>query len=365
MAGVSGLGGFREAPATSFVNWAWAPILGHFPIRQLLLNMLRVVDGFGWFCTAVLIAALFILPTSKAAAQAAGYSGIGQLALNQASADGKGVRTSKPTHTIAMGTDWIAMFAPGTHLYPLYLADPLHPTTALNAVRYGETGIPNAGEQRYVFRIGGKLGLLRVAPADCLNRGIQLNLHGTFLGMFDREYSLDNIGWDGLYGLDLTWRHANGLALKFGLNHDSSHVGDEFAERTGIRRVDYTRQEYVVGGNFPIWRDFRGYGEAGWAFDLRNADLQEKWRVQTGLAYVNADCLWGGRMGFYAALDVTAYEESDWEPDITAQSGLLIPVNRINRNFRIGLEYRHGRSVIGEFSKFEETYWAWGFWIDL
>jgi len=112
-----------------------------------------------------------------------------------------------------------------------------------------------------------------------------------------------------LYGIDLTWRNADGYALKFGLNHDSSHVGDEFAERTGIRRVDYTRQEYVLGLSFPIWLDFRGYGEAGWAFDLRNEDLQEKWRGQAGLEYVNTDCLWGGRMGFYAALYLTAYEE--------------------------------------------------------
>lgn len=87
--------------------------------------------------------------------------------------------------------------------------------------------------------------------------------------------------------------------------------------------------------------------------------------MQTGLAYVNADCLWGGRMGLHAALDLTAYEESDWEPDMTAHTGLMIPVDRINRNCRIGLEYRHGRSVIGEFSRFEEIYWAWGFWIDL
>ena len=287
---------------------------------------------------AVLIAAFLFFPTTKAAAQTAGYSGIGQLALNHASAKGKAVKSPAPSHTAPMGTDWIAMFAPGTCLYPVYLADPLHPTTALNAVRYGETEIPNAGEQRYVFRIGGKLGLLRIAPADCLSRGIQLNLHGTFLGMFDREYSLDNIGWDGLYGIDLNWRRSNGLALKFGLNHDSSHVGDEFAERTGIRRVDYTRQEYVLGAGVPIGQDFRGYGEAGWAFDLRNTDLQEEWRVQTGLAYVNADCLWDGIMGLYAALDLTAYEESDWEPDMTAQSGLMIPVDRINRNFRIGLE---------------------------
>ncbi len=334
--------------------------------KEILSDYLKFFGGIAQIGLAGLIMGVFFLSPQSTAAQDKSHAVSGQTALNQGPPSEANTQYSnKFSHSAPLGSGWTAMFAPGTHLYPVHLADPLHPVTALNAVRYGDTEIPNAGENRYVFRIGGRLGLLRISPADDLNRGIQLNIHGTFLGMFDREHSLDNIGWDGLYGIDLTWRNADGYALKFGLNHDSSHVGDEFAERTGIRRVDYTRQEYVLGLGFPIWRDFRGYGEAGWAFDLRNEDLQEKWRGQAGLEYVNADCLWGGRMGFYAALDLTAYEESDWEPDITAQTGLMIPVNRINRNFRIGLEYRDGRSLIGEFSRFEETYLAWGFWIDL
>src|SRR6056297_2426613 len=331
----------------------WAGTVRHsrlFPKKGTVLDMLRVVDGFGCFCTAVLIAALFFLPTSKAAAKEAGDSGVGQLELNQESEQGKGATTPGPTHITPMGTDWIAMFAPGTHLYPVYLADPLQPTTALNAVRYGDTEIPDAGEQRYVFRIGGKIGLLRISPADCLNRGIQLNLHGTFLGMFDREYSLDNIGWDGLYGIDFTWRGNSGLALKLGINHDSAHVGDEYAERTGRERIDYTRQEYVLGMSLPVKERFRVYAEGGYAFDLRNEDVQDHWRLQAGLEVKDEDALWGGRLGCYAAADVTAYQESDWEPDVTVQAGLIVPVQETLRDFRFGLEYRDGRSVLGEFS---------------
>ena len=271
----------------------------------------------------------------------------------------------KLSHTFSLGSKWTGMFAPGTQLYSAYIADGLYPRTALNVVRYSDSDIPEAGTKRYIFRIGGRLGLLRLFPTHHADRGIQLNLNGAFLGMFDREHSLDNIGWDGLYGLDLSWQPASNVSFKIGLNHDSSHVGDEFAERTGIRRIDYTRQEYVLGLSFSGLHYFRVYGETGYAFDLRNEELQGKWRVQGGLEFVKADCLWNGQMGCYAAIDLNAYEESDWDPDVTVQAGLTVPVHRINRTFRLGVEYRDGRSLIGEFSRYDETYWAWGIWIDL
>lgn len=257
------------------------------------------------------------------------------------------------------------MLAPGKHLYPAYIADPLYPRTAMNAPSYRDSEIPNAGDQRFIFRIGARLGLLRISPVDNWDEGIQLNLHSAFLGMFDRDHSLDNIGWDGLYGIDLSWRKSARLSFKLGINHDSSHVGDEFAERTGMRRINYTRQEYVLGVRFSGREHVRVYSEAGWAFDLRNEDLQKAWRIQTGIEFVDDDGLWNGQMGYYAAMDLTAFEESDWNPDVTVQSGLVVPVHRINRTFRMGLEYRDGRSLIGEFARYEETYWTLGLWIDV
>ncbi|MFO7839739.1 MAG: DUF1207 domain-containing protein [Desulfosalsimonadaceae bacterium] len=264
----------------------------------------------------------------------------------------------------SVGSGWKGRFVPASLLYPGYLADPLAPTVALNAVRYSDSDIAGAGDKRYVFRIGGRLGLLRISPAAHPDRGLQLDLHGAFLGMFDRSHSLDNLGWDGLYGIDLSWRGASGVVLKFGVNHDSSHVGDEYAERTGRKRIEYTRQEYVLGLSLPLREHLRGYAESGWAFDLRN-DAQEEWRFQAGLEFKDEDGLWGGWLGYYAAADITSFEESDWEPDVTVQTGLMVPVSGGRRSFRIGLEYRDGRSVIGEFSRCEETYWAWGLWIDL
>jgi len=97
---------------------------------------------------------------------------------------------------------------------------------------------------------------------------------------------------------------------------------------------------------------------------MRNVELQDPWRVEGGLEFEDAHRFWKGRLGYYAAIDVTAYEESDWHRDITIQAGLLLPVTGLVRTYRFGIEYRDGRSIIGEFFQDKETYWALGLWID-
>lgn len=260
---------------------------------------------------------------------------------------------------------WTVRFAPPGPLYPRYVADPLSPASAMTTVHYSDSGIPEAGDKRHVFRIGGRMGIFRVSPQDNPGAGLQFNLHAAFLGMFDRTQSLDNIGWDGLYGIDTTLGLPSGMAFKLGISHDSSHVGDEYAERIGRRRINYTRQEYVLGASFPAGEHVRAYGEAGWAFDLRNEEIQDKRRLQAGVELEDRSALWRGRIGYYGAVDITSFEESEWEPDVTVQCGLLLPAPQSPRTLRVGLEYRDGRSVIGEFSVHEEAYWAVGIWIDL
>ena len=191
-----------------------------------------------------------------------------------------------------------------------------------------------------------------------------MDVEAAFLGQFDADHSQDNIGWDGIWGLALTWADGAGLAAKLATQHDSSHVGDEYAERTGRERINYTRAEVVFGLSLAFFTQWRVYGEAGYAYDMRNVELQEPWRVEGGLEFEDAHRFWKGRLGYYAAIDVTAYEESDWHSDITLQAGLLLPVTGLVRTYRFGLEYRDGRSIIGEFFQDKETSWALGLWVD-
>jgi hypothetical protein len=266
--------------------------------------------------------------------------------------------------TFSLGDKWRGVISPGSHLYPVYIANPIRPTMAINRVMVSDSEIAEAGDTRYTLRLGGRLNFLRVHPVGEPGRGFQVDVEAAFLGQFDADHSLDNIGWDGIWGLLLTWANGAGLAAKLATQHDSSHVGDEYAERTGRERINYTRAEVAFGLSLAFFSHWRVYGEAAYAYDMRNVQLQAPWRVEGGLEFEDAHRFWKGRLGYYAAIDVTAYEESDWERDITVQAGLVLPVTGLVRTYRLGVEYRDGRSIIGEFFQDEETHWALGLWVD-
>jgi len=268
-------------------------------------------------------------------------------------------------YSFAIFQNWRAVFSPGSDLYPRYIANPRRPMISFSRIWMIDSSIPQAGENRLMLRLGGRYGFFRFHPNNDPDRGFQFDLEGAFLGVFDIDNSLDNIGWDGLYGALVTWSDGKGLALKFGTKHDSSHVGDEYAERTGRQRINYTREEVFLGASLAGLKYWRIYGETGYAYDMRNKVLQKPWRLEGGIEFEDARRWWNGRAGYYAALDVTSYEESDWQADVTIQAGLVIPVRDLSRTYRFGLEYYNGRSLIGEFFLFDESYFSLGFWMDL
>ncbi len=267
--------------------------------------------------------------------------------------------------TFSAGDAWTLALFPAGDLYPSYIADPLRPGFAMMRMDMRESEIPGAGSGRYAFMLGGQYGLLKLRHARFPDMAVQLDIYGAFLGQFDLDNSADNIGWDGLYGFMFTWTNGGGLALKLAMQHDSSHVGDEYAERTGRRRINYTREEAVFGASYRFPEYVRIYGETGYGHDLRNPDLQEPWRVKGGVEFEDPDRFFKGRVGWYAALDLSFAEETDWDADVTAQAGFVIPVQRFFRTVRIGPVYRNGRSLIGEFFQRHEEWWGLGLWIDM
>lgn len=278
---------------------------------------------------------------------------------------GGGDDTADEGLTFSTGNDWnLALFASG-HLYAPYIADPIRPGFSLLRMQVMDSGIPDAGKRRYNFMLGGQYGLLKLSNSNFPGMEIQFDIYGAFLGQFDVDNSTDNIGWDGYYGAMLTWTDGDGLSLKLARQHDSSHVGDEYAERTGRRRIGYTREEVVFGLSYRFPEFFRTYTEAGYGFGLGNSELQEPWRVKGGLEFEDSDRFLGGRLGYYAAVDLAFTEEMDWDADITIQTGVVLPLRRSSQTVRFGPIYRNGRSVIGEFFQRKEEWWGLGLWIDI
>ena len=190
----------------------------------------------------------------------------------------------------------------------------------------------------------------------------QISFLGGFTAHHDARFSLDNIGWDGRYGIQFTTALPHGLGFKMGLEHDSSHLGDEYMERTGRKRIGYTRQELNAGASWFVDEHWRTYAEAGFAFSMGDRQLQEPWRAQIGIEYESSP-LFGGPLRWYTAIDSQAMQERQWRVDLAVQTG--IAAHSLGRTFRIGVEWYNGRPPVGEFFQYTERSLGVGVWMDI
>lgn len=255
---------------------------------------------------------------------------------------------------------WV--FFPDDDIDPQYIADALRPQSAVILAGYPSSEIPDSGDLRFLLRLGGRYSIARRHPAGLPDRGFQIDFEGGYFGQFDIDSSLDNIGWDGLFGLRFSYKGDGPWAFSLASRHDSGHVGDEYAEKTGRQRIDYTREEIAVGASWAPNASWRAYMEAGWAYHVPESG--EPYRVQVGVEHIGCEGLFKGDFPWYAALDTTIYKESDLRVRASAQLGLIFPTHRGTNRYRAALELVSGRSVLGEFSMHDESYIGLGWYFD-
>jgi hypothetical protein len=256
----------------------------------------------------------------------------------------------------------LSIFPHGDIVAP-YIADPHAPDSALSGQWVVDKRIESTRGSRIWLRVGGRFGLLRRDPAEPGGRRWQFSLDAGIDAVFDVENSLDNIGWDGNYGLSLTTTGSGPWGYRFAFLHTSSHIGDEYIQRTGRERIGYTRGEWLVAVTRIFRTNWRAYGEVGYSVDPLPEAFQEALRLQTGLEWQRSGSQRGKRWGRYAALDLSALEELDFKLDAALQTGLVIESG--GRRWRIGVELYNGRVPIGEFYRYRETAVTVGLWADL
>lgn len=250
---------------------------------------------------------------------------------------------------------------PPSDFYPRYIANPLRPQNALSVLFLADTEIPDTGSARTAVRLGGSLGIYRWSPPDQPDLGWQLSFEGGFAGQFDLSHSWDNTGWDGYYGLYLSRMLTPELGFRFGSQHNSSHIGDEYSLRTGRQRIHYTREEAVVGAAWTFRPRWTAYSELGWGNGIAGSMT---FQLESGLQFISDRRYWKGRASRFAALDLRTYEETDWSIRATAQAGYWIPVADRNPVHRIAVEVGTGRSVMGQFLWENETWVGVGWYYD-
>ena len=255
----------------------------------------------------------------------------------------------------------VGVWFPAGDFYPRYIADPLRPQNALTIQWLSDTEIPETGAQRFGLRLGGSFGIRRWHPEGEPDKGWQLSFEGGFAGQFDITWSWDNTGWDGFYGIYLSRMITPELGFRVGSQHDSSHIGDEYSERTGIERIHYTREEALIGVAWNYRPTTTFYSELGWGNGLRGGMT---FRLEAGAQFISAQNYWKGRASHFAAIDLRTYEETEWSARLTVQAGYWIPVGDRGSVHRVAFEYGTGRSVMGQFLWEKETWFALGWYYD-
>jgi hypothetical protein len=235
--------------------------------------------------------------------------------------------------------------------FPSPIAGPASRGFGFSRVALDEITTADTGDALYALKLGSVFPLVRIGEW-------RISFDAGFLGLFDIDRSYDNLGWDGNYGLVIAHPLGRNAAVRLAWLHDSSHVGDEYQERTGRKRIGYTREEFALGVTWwpaPAWRV---YGEYGHGTRYDSDDPGEPGRAQAGLEWDR-----GARWAPYAAVDVQAWEERDWNLDLAVQAGLAFHAE--GRRWRLGLEYYDGRVPLGEFYFEDQRHISLGIFVDL
>lgn len=247
----------------------------------------------------------------------------------------------EPTWVLGSGR-WLALF-PSGDIYPVYTADPHRPTNVIQETFIVGGSLQDTQSPLTHLSAGGRFGILRIGSAQAADRSWQVSIEAGLDAVFDSQNRLDAVGWDGNYGLTVTTNTLGPLALKFAVLHVSGHLGDEYQDRTGRPRINYTREELSVGATWGWSPRWRAYAESGVGY-RRGSPLLEPWRVQWGVEY---ESMAERRVGRYVAIDFSSMQERQWRVDTSIEGGIVL--SRAGRTSRLLLQWHDGRPTTSEF----------------
>lgn len=256
------------------------------------------------------------------------------------------------------------------------VADPLAPRFSVALMRTDLLAQP--GPERPPFRLpdaadaaddvvaavslGGVLPVLRVSAWE--GGGLSLFVDGRVFARFRIEYpERDDMGqdWSIAGGMDGRHRQWSG---RLALTHRSSHLGDEFVERTGAQRIEYGSEQFDLILAREVAGAARVYAGGAWVFrsyidwDERLIQLVEDDRASVQLG---ADGTWrprqNPRFGIHAGVDWQAAERTEWRGALSAAIGAGIDSGEVaGRTLRFMLRYFDGPSNMGQFFLTTERY---------
>jgi hypothetical protein len=252
---------------------------------------------------------------------------------------------------------WTMQLLPNGLIYRSYLAGTREPRLA--SVWSHQSGL---GEV-WNAALGARVGLLRFGTDNDLRpTGFQLDFEGAVFPRLD-PWADSNplIASDFRAGFWMTYG-SGPWHVKVGYYHTSAHLGDEFLlANPGFPRINYVRDEALVGVGYYWADDVRLYAEAGYALGIDGG--AEPWEFQFGAEYSPiANRGWRGAP--FAAANVNLREEIQFSGNLVTQLGWQwLNVNN-GRRFRVGVQYFVGKSDDYEFFRRHESRIGGGTWFD-
>jgi hypothetical protein len=209
--------------------------------------------------------------------------------------------------------------------------------------------------------LGGRVGVLRFGNRSPVHpEGWQLDIEGAAFPRLDITAGRrDLVSADYRFGIPLTYGLGR-YQMKFAYYHLSSHLGDEFIERTGAQRINYVRDALVWGHSYFLTPDARSYAEIGYSYNTDGG--AEPWEIQFGLEFA-PPCPTGVCGAPFLAINALLQEEHDFGGMLTLQAGWAWR-NAVGRLFRVGLHYHNGKSPQYEFFDRHEEQIGVGIWYD-
>jgi Protein of unknown function (DUF1207) len=252
---------------------------------------------------------------------------------------------------------WYWQVLPDGIIYHSYWAGVHEPRLGIVMDRISE------GHSFFDGTAGGRVGLLRYGTGNAIfPQGWQLDVEAAAMVRLTLDEIRDFETADYRVGVPLTYGIDN-WQFKASVYHLSSHLGDEFAiAHPGSLddRINYVRDEVVLGASYypqPAWRL---YSEIGYAF---NTDAgSEPWEIQFGTELAEPGPT-GARGTPFFAINGHLREEVDWGGDVSTQLGWLWRGNS-GQVVRLGLHYFNGKSSQYQtFNQFEQQV-GLGLWYD-
>ena len=209
------------------------------------------------------------------------------------------------------------------------------------------------------INLGAHIGILRYGTQNpAWPEGWQLDVDGGVLPRLDSSRSM--VSTDFRLGFPIT-RREGPWEFKFGYYHLSSHLGDLYMlAHPDVMRLNYVREQLVLGVAYRPICDLRFYGEANYAFHVDGGS--QPWEFQFGIDYSPAqpNGLYGSP---FAAINSKLREDVHYGGNVTVEAGWQWR-GPTGQTLRTGLEYFNGMSFQRQFYDHYESLIGAGVWYD-